>query len=320
MTAGASPGSDRASRAPVPRIARVCGGDPSLEALVNRMVAVAKSGLPLMYRAERGLFAFTRREDARGSTRLEGESLRYTAIVLLGAVPLELEEQRRIFGGASAAEQCGRLLRSLRGDENVGDLALLAWAAAELQHSDAERGFDALRRPLATGAVRYTVELAWLLSALVAARGIAATEAEARRTRDALLRSFGGEARVFPRFTARRAASWGRAHVSCFADQVYPIQALARFHRAFGDGEALRASNACAARIVELQGDGGQWWWHYDARNGSVVEGYPSTACTRMGWRRWRSWTSRRPGATTNRRRCARACAGWSARRRSAAR
>jgi len=61
MTAGASPGSDRASRAPVPRIARVCGGDPSLEALVNRMVAVAKSGLPLMYRAERGLFAFTRR-------------------------------------------------------------------------------------------------------------------------------------------------------------------------------------------------------------------------------------------------------------------
>jgi hypothetical protein len=71
---------------------------------------------------------------------------------------------------------------------------------------------------------------------------------------------------------------WYRAHVSCFADQTYPIQALARAH-ASGDGdgdpEALAASEACAARICELQGDGGQWWWHYDARTGGVVEGYP---------------------------------------------
>jgi hypothetical protein len=66
-----------------------------------------------------------------------------------------------------------------------------------------------------------------------------------------------------------------RAHVGCFADQVYPIQALARFAAATGDARALEASAACAQRIVELQGTAGQWWWHYDTRTGNVVEGYP---------------------------------------------
>jgi hypothetical protein len=63
--------------------------------------------------------------------------------------------------------------------------------------------------------------------------------------------------------------------VSCFADQVYPIQALARLHATEADPTALAAADACAARICDLQGGGGQWWWHYDSRTGGLVEGYP---------------------------------------------
>jgi hypothetical protein len=63
--------------------------------------------------------------------------------------------------------------------------------------------------------------------------------------------------------------------VGCFADQVYPIQALARLHAETGDTEALRVANQVAAGICEAQGEHGQWWWHYDARSGAVVEGYP---------------------------------------------
>jgi hypothetical protein len=63
--------------------------------------------------------------------------------------------------------------------------------------------------------------------------------------------------------------------VACFADQVYPIQALARYHSSFGHAPSLAAANRCAEQICELQGDAGQWWWHYDARNGRVIEGYP---------------------------------------------
>ncbi len=56
---------------------------------------------------------------------------------------------------------------------------------------------------------------------------------------------------------------------------MYPLQALARLHRSGDDPAALRAATSCADRICALQGDGGQWWWHYDARTGRVVEGYP---------------------------------------------
>jgi hypothetical protein len=66
-----------------------------------------------------------------------------------------------------------------------------------------------------------------------------------------------------------------RSHVSCFADQVYPIQALSAYHVWSGDKPALEVADRCAARICELQGPAGQWWWHYYRHTGKVIEGYP---------------------------------------------
>jgi hypothetical protein len=66
-----------------------------------------------------------------------------------------------------------------------------------------------------------------------------------------------------------------RNHVASFADQVYPIQALSRYHAVFGDERALAAANRCADAICRLQGPEGEWWWHYDVRTAGVVEGYP---------------------------------------------
>ena len=66
-----------------------------------------------------------------------------------------------------------------------------------------------------------------------------------------------------------------RSHVACFADQVYPIQALSEYTRAGGHPQALAIAADCAARVCELQGPAGQWWWHYDARTGTVLEEYP---------------------------------------------
>jgi hypothetical protein len=53
------------------------------------------------------------------------------------------------------------------------------------------------------------------------------------------------------------------------------VQALARLHASADDAEALAVADAVADRICAAQGEAGQWWWHYDARNGGVVEGYP---------------------------------------------
>jgi hypothetical protein len=66
-----------------------------------------------------------------------------------------------------------------------------------------------------------------------------------------------------------------RGHVCCFADLVYPIQALSIRQLRSGDAAAAAAARRAAELIVSRQGASGQWWWHYDLRSGEVVEGYP---------------------------------------------
>jgi hypothetical protein len=255
-----------------PRIERIAGGDPARRALIERMVSVSRDGLPGMFRPEHSGFAHTRRRTPDGRIELRGENLRYGAIVLLGARHLPEAAQREIFGGADAFEHCGALLGRAASIANLGDQALLVWAAAELRHPDLGHGLTRLLELLpAEGAVP-TVELAWTLSALAAA---GSEPRRAASVRDRLIRAFSTAAGVFPHGAGPGAGAGLRGHVACFADQVYPIQALARHHRVTGDAEALAAAARCAERICEQQGAAGQWWWHYDARTGRVIEGYP---------------------------------------------
>jgi len=39
----------------------------------------------------------------------------------------------------------------------------------------------------------------------------------------------------------------------------------------------------CAEAICRMQGPSGQWWWHYDARNGRIFERYPVYAVHQDG-------------------------------------
>ena len=127
---------------------------------------------------------------------------------------------------------------------------------------------------LAAGGPLPTVDLAWMLTAAVAcgadarAAGVAATAAER-------LLAAQGPAGTFPHVVPAASLGRLRAHVGSFADQVYPVQALARFAAAGGGARALAAADVCADRLCDLQGEQGQWWWHYDARDGSVVERFP---------------------------------------------
>ncbi|GAA2813209.1 hypothetical protein [Streptomyces showdoensis] len=253
--------------------------DRPLHDLATRLLAVAERGLPAMLLPEGNGFVFTRaghRADD-GTVRLEqrGTSIRYAAITVLGARFLPLDRQRAVLGGHTAEEFAGELIERLPGVRNLGDAALIAWAAAETGHpklSDALDRVTALDEP---GRPQYTVEAAWVLSALAAARATLDVEDRLKSARDRLLRARIGTSPLFPHATGPGLNPWYRAHIGCFADQTYPLQALARAHASGDDPEALAAADACATRICALQGDGGQWWWHYDARRGTVVEGYP---------------------------------------------
>ncbi|MFG3200939.1 hypothetical protein [Streptomyces sp. NPDC048192] len=266
----------------ITRLAALGREEPSLLALAQRLLSVAESGLPSMLLPGSEAFAFTmagrRAPDGSWVLQRRGTSIRYAAITALGARFLPEDRQRAVLGGRTAEEFTGLLVESLPAVANLGDAALISWAAAETGHpklSDALAQVDALDEP---GRPQYTVEAAWVLSALAAACDTVDVDARLTAARDRLLRSRIGDSPLFPHATGPGLVPWYRAHVSCFADQTYPLQALARAHAAVGGGgdpEALAAAEACAARICALQGDGGQWWWHYDARTGAVIEGYP---------------------------------------------
>jgi hypothetical protein len=262
-----------------PRLNALAREDQALHALAQRLLAVAEAGLPAMYRKDDDTFVFTRAARSQGGGRwtLEdrGASTRYAAITALGARFLPEERQRAVLGGHTAEEFTGLLVQRLPGVTNLGDAALVAWAAAETGHPKLSDALGRVAALDADGGPRYTVEAAWVLSALAAARESADVERPLAAARDRLLRARIADSPLFPHATAPGLVPRYRAHVSCFADQTYPMQALARAHAGGDDPSALGAADACAARICRLQGDGGQWWWHYDARRGGVIEGYP---------------------------------------------
>jgi len=206
---------------------------------------------------------------------LEGESVRYGAIVALGASRLAENDQRALLHGETARDLAMTVVEQCVGSGDHGAIALAVWAGAETGAlSEGSEVLTALADLVVTDAVTATVDTAWALTALLASRDLGYVDVLARRLVERLLAAQGDDG-IFPHILPPGPVSRLRRHVGCFADQVYPIQALARYHAMTADPGALQAANRCAARICALQGTEGQWWWHYDSRTGRVVEGYP---------------------------------------------
>jgi len=245
----------------------------SLAGSVAELRRLALSALQRMYRPEQHLFAFRLRRVA-GADVLEGVSGRYTAMVLLALAREVPEEVTRILAGHGLADAYARLSGQAEQADDLGEVALTLWAARVLDQP-AESVLARLRELDPIDGSHPTVELSWVLTALSAVgRELGATDlrdAVAQR----LLASFHHEAGLFPHWPVGGRPARLRAHVACFADLVYPIQALSHYHRATGNARALEVAQRCAQRMCELQGPAGQWWWHFDVRTGRVLEKFP---------------------------------------------
>lgn len=277
--------------------------------LVDRLTSLAVRGLSAMYQPAGRSFPHTARQPASGRPlRLEGMNVRYSAIAALGLAQLPHESQKQALAGEHAHDLLPVAVGIALAGRDPGAVALALWAAAEVQPDGdgpapaddvrgeptrVQRALDRLVSTARAATPIPVVDLAWTLTALVAAAGRALRDAasgagegspylaaagqvaEAAQLTATRLMTVQGPGGLFPHHVPPGELSRFRAHVGCFADQVYPIQALARYAAATGDAAALRAADRCAERICALQGPAGQWWWHYDARDGSVVEGYP---------------------------------------------
>jgi hypothetical protein len=248
---------------------------PESRTRLEHLIGLAKRGLPQM--EDKGFFAHTVRRKTEGSgtgVQAEGDSLRYAINVALGLSFIGVSEQRQILNGRSADDlvrQCAE--RALESDD-PGAIALAAWTAAEAISLFTEALFERLLKLLRSNEAVATVDCSWVLIAAVAASQIGDTSALTQLARDRLLEGQGPYG-LFPHHLPATASGRLRSHIGCFADQVYSTQGLARLSVASNDTEALAAANASGGAICRLQGPQGQWWWHYDTRTGTVVEGYP---------------------------------------------
>jgi hypothetical protein len=261
------------------RLGLLADGLPGDAALLDKLLRIAQ--LRLAQQHDNGEFVFTVTGEALadqhgpgGGWRLRraGTSLRYGAITALGLLRLPEPDQRTVLGGMTAIDLVGQQAKQIDEISGLGDAALVCWAAAESGHADLDH---ALQRLAALDQPERPVDVvsaAWVVSALAAARPLADVEGHLAAARQRLLAARGPA--VYPHTTGSN-TPWYRAHVGSFADQVYPIQALARLHRSADDPEALAVAGAVAGAICSAQGADGQWWWHYDSRTGAVVEGYP---------------------------------------------
>jgi hypothetical protein len=167
-----------------------------------------------------------------------------------------------------------------------GGLGLALWANAV----HGSFGFAALgglcgldpERASALPARLTTMELAWLLAGLLHAQrredgpaiadlvAAALAELEARQQPSGLFAHSGTAGPLLHRV---------RRRVANFADQIYPVQALALA----GGPAAIASAGRCAAALAGLAGPLGQWWWQYDPADGRVLRRYPVYAVHQHG-------------------------------------
>ncbi len=204
------------------------------------------------------------------------ECITSTAICLIGQSRARLDT-----GGTpkDLTQACRRMAEEIRARRCSGPIGLLLWAGSALRAASPGTlleiaGYDpaTLERVVPT---LTTMEVAWLVSGLLHAD--APTLGSVRRSAtQELLQRFTADTNLF----RHAAASASLAHrirgcIANFADQIYPVQALAFAAIAQADAEARLIADRCASRLVSLQGPLGQWWWHYDSSRGCVAERYP---------------------------------------------
>ena len=243
---------------------------PDASARLRRLRALALSGLARMYDPASGRFVFRLRRTEAGIVP-EGLSDRYTAITLLGLSAEPPATVRRVLHGSEPGETWRSLAARASTTPNLGDAALALWAGVALGEASREAIVARLLELRPADGVHPTVEVAWALSALTLDH-----EAPVGDLRDRLARRLaeaqGPRSGAFPHHLGGGGL---RRHVCCFADLVYPVQALSLRAERTGDAAAARAARRAAELMVRRQGRDGQWWWHYDVRSGDVVEGYP---------------------------------------------
>lgn len=241
------------------------------------LAELALRGLRDTYGRDSTLLPHTMRWDGRRAAH-EGRNTRYALISLLGLAKardiLETDDDFTTSLWARVAHDDSAIRHS------PGDLGLGLWARA--LHGRGHPLFSAVHA-LKVFRERNrscdSVDLAWLLlgadHALLNGVDDGHGAQLAAETRRALLSLYNPESKLFYRHDHGGPFAGVSRRVACFANQIYPVTALAVHARRTGCEKSASVGREAADNLCRLQGPLGQWWWLYDAAQGSVVDGYP---------------------------------------------
>ena len=257
--------------------------------MVRQLNNLAVRGLAEMFDVEKQLFCFRVKRNDYGIMK-EGFSFRYTIISLLGLHRIKTQGMRSPVNIQTALD---KLLENTGNIQNIGDMGLLLWLCAlaspqRLIRIYSELDIKSALRRYSDARQGRTMELAWFLTGLAYTALILKDEPAgladlAANTYRLLRNNYGGKG-IFSHLN-RTSFFTGmiRGQIGSFADQVYPVYALARFAQAYNSEEAIKMALDCAKTICRLQGSLGQWWWHYNSLTGRTVGQYPVYAVHQDG-------------------------------------
>ncbi len=249
--------------------------------IMAQIMEISTIGIGEMFDTDSQLFCYRVIRNSKGLT-IEGTSLRYTLISLLGLSKIEKRGYHTPVNIRTVLDSIIEHISEF--DNNLGDLGLFLWLCAlaypqklqelfsNMENNNAIKLFSVSREGR-------TMELSWLLAGLTysyVAIGdyLPVIKELIHDTYMSLKDNYGGKG-IFWHSNKRTLNGLIRGRVGSFADQVYPMYALSIYSRTFRDAEALMIALECAENICHLQGPLGQWWWHYDAHTGKVVGRYP---------------------------------------------
>jgi hypothetical protein len=219
-----------------------------------------------------GLFSRQLRNGEWGATG-DAEAATSTAICLVGLSRAGIDAEEIGVDPKRSLEAVAGLLRRY-----PGGTGLAIWGGA--LHGGPNHGafFPAQGSVATLVPTLTTMELAWLLSGLLheqrregspelaTAIDVALVELLGRQGKTGLFAHAGATAPLRDRL---------RRHVANFADQIYPVQALAFAAMASSRADARDAARRCAEALLALRGPQHQWWWHYNPEEGSVSRRFP---------------------------------------------
>ena len=260
---------------------------PGLNRKVKSLIEISKCALERLYVPSEGLFCFRAYPQESGGLRLDGLSLRYTIMSLIGLFRAKECGYKVQIDGSKVLED---LIEKYLPSAPYSEAGLMLWADSIGDKKYSETIWQKIRthehylfnfneKDVSFSSLRIAFLLTGLSYYYPQARNQQEVARYCRQLGQILQSNFMEDSGLF------RNGSWVRRRniltarvenrVSSFASQVYPIAALAAYTRFVGDSTYMDAATKCAETLCRHQGEKGQWPWLYNAMTGEVVDSYP---------------------------------------------